>query len=486
MFNLGRRAIRRTSVTAVPAEDVEKKKGQHTVPTTKADSAPEQPKSSAMATQTSTSIAALTLARTNTSKVASFLGQGNITGSGQTPSGRTPGGGPPGGPPGTGGSGGGGFPSGGPPGGGGPGIGGGATPGAGGANSKLGGNPPTDFDGTRALADQFMQEFNLYRLTNIDTEQMVSPMKRAALLLGFIKGPNVKDWVKRWTNWIINEMNTGRVHMDEHYWTEISHAFQQAFQDTGAREQVEDKIRRLEFIPNKVDSFIAQFKGLAAEATYPINAQSTLSLFASKLPFRMMDHIYKVIRPINFQGWADGVRQFHQDNTAVQNIRGIYKDMPKKRNSKVNPYQLAKVLGVKMPSPNPNAMDTQADCTQSSWNRNKTKARTSITNSSNSREDQMKTGCCFTCNKQGHLSRNCPDKPDIMVKKSQAKARTAKADEDVEEDDTESSYQESGFDKFIKQNLVLNEIIRTMSTTERREMVTHTLEEYKKDGDEDF
>ncbi|KAH9159813.1 hypothetical protein EDB89DRAFT_2082996 [Lactarius sanguifluus] len=235
-FNLGRRAIRRISVTAVPAEDVEKKKGQYTVPTAKADSALEQPKSSAMATQTSTSIAALTLARTNTGKVASFLGQGNITGSGLTPSRRMLGGGPPGGPPGAGGSGGGGFPSGGPPGGGGPGIGGGAAPGAGGANGKLGGNPPTDFNGTRALADQFMQEFNLYCLTNIDAEQMVSPMKRVALLLGFIKGPNVKDWVKRWTNWIINEMNTGRVHTDEHYWTEVLHAFQQAFQDTGARE----------------------------------------------------------------------------------------------------------------------------------------------------------------------------------------------------------------------------------------------------------
>ncbi|KAH8978357.1 hypothetical protein EDB83DRAFT_2327335 [Lactarius deliciosus] len=332
-FNLGRHAIRRISVAAVPAEDVEKKKGQHTVPTAKADSAPEQPKSSAMATQTSTSIAALTLAGTNTGKVASFLGRGNITGSRHTPSRRTPGGGPPGGPPGAGGSGGGGFPSGGPPGGGGLGIEGGATPGAGGANGKLGGNPPTDFDGTRALADQFMQEFNLYRLTNINVEQMVSPMKRAALLLGFIKGPNVKDWVKRWTNWIINKMNTGRVHMSEHYWTEISHAFQQAFQDTG----------------------------LAAEATYPINAQSTLSLFASKLPFRMMDHIYKVIHPIDFQGWADGVQQFHQDNTTVQNIRGKYEDMPKKRNSKVNLYQLAKVLGVKMPSPNPNAMDTRVD-----------------------------------------------------------------------------------------------------------------------------
>jgi hypothetical protein len=37
------------------------------------------------------------------------------------------------------------------------------------------------------LADEFMNTFNLYRLMNVDTEQMLNPMKRATLLLGFIK-----------------------------------------------------------------------------------------------------------------------------------------------------------------------------------------------------------------------------------------------------------------------------------------------------------
>ena len=40
-----------------------------------------------------------------------------------------------------------------------------------------------------------MHEFTLYHLTNIEAEQMVNLMKRAALLLGFIKGPNVKNWM---------------------------------------------------------------------------------------------------------------------------------------------------------------------------------------------------------------------------------------------------------------------------------------------------
>src|ERR1700761_8171873 len=87
-----------------------------------------------------------------------------------------------------------------------------------------------------------MHQFSLYRLANIDADQMANPMKRAALFLGFIKGPNVKDWVKRWTNWTIAEFNTGRVPTDEFYWTEIACGFQNAFQDTGARECTEDTV----------------------------------------------------------------------------------------------------------------------------------------------------------------------------------------------------------------------------------------------------
>ena len=132
-----------------------------------------------------------------------------------------PGGGGPsgsgsGGPPGRGG---------GPPGGGGffPAIGPGA---AGGGGGRLGGNPPRIFDGTRSEADTFMNEFNLYRLTNFAADQVDNPMKRAALLLGFIQGENIKDWVKCWTICALDQYNTGLVSTDEHYWNTVARAFE--------------------------------------------------------------------------------------------------------------------------------------------------------------------------------------------------------------------------------------------------------------------
>ena len=265
---------------------------------------------------------------------------------------------------------------------------GGASTGGSGGGGKLGGNPPTEFDGNRLKADKFMHQFSLHCLANIDVEQMVNPMKRMALFLNFIKGPNIKDWVKGWTTWTIQEFNTGRLPTDEFYWTEIVRGFQNAFQDTGSREHAEDKLRHLMFTSGNVDTFIAQFELLAEEATYPFNTKLTLTLFASKLPFKMMDHILKVVRPHHFQGWADAARQYHQDNMAVQNIKGIFDDTLRKstyQQKKPNPtgftpQQWAKILGVKMPLPDPNAMDTQTDRSRSNNNRNQcTKGRAGTT-----------------------------------------------------------------------------------------------------------
>ena len=208
-------------------------------------------------------------------------------------------GGPPGrGPPGGGGGGGG------PPGRGGffPAI----VPGAGAGGGRLGGNPPRIFDGTRSEADTFMNEFNLYHLTNIGVDQVDNPMKRAALLLGFIQGEDVKDWVMRWTNWALDPYNTGLPPTDEHYWNSVARTFEMAFQDTGATERAEEKLRHLTFTPGEIDSFIPKFESLANEAGYLLNARSTITLFASKLPNKMMDHLYKIVCPRDFAGWAEG------------------------------------------------------------------------------------------------------------------------------------------------------------------------------------
>jgi hypothetical protein len=76
-----------------------------------------------------------------------------------------------------------------------------------------------------------------------------------------------------------------------------------------------------------------------------------------------------------------------------------------------------------MLSLDPNAMDTRVDRSRS-FNKNcRTQGHTAnIT--TDATETQQKEGRCFTCNKQGHISRNCPDKK----KKDKAPVKACKAE----------------------------------------------------------
>ena len=138
---------------------------------------------------------------------------------------------------------------------------------------------------------------------------------------------------------------------------------------------------------------------------------------------------------------TDGARRYHQDNQAVQNIRDIHGDTPRKAPQKkvagFSAADLAKILNVKMPSPHPDAMDTRADRNRSGNRNRRTQGRASAT-APKDLEQLCKEERCFTCNKQGHISRNCPDKPTDSKptnQKKNPKARQAKVDETSNEED---------------------------------------------------
>ena len=185
---------------------------------------------------TSTGAAALTLAGQSAPAsaplVKSFIskpGHRGSTGTGHKASLGGPGG--PGGFPGFSGLGfpGGGFPGGSAPGGGGGPPGGGGPAGGGGRGDKLGGNPPPEFDGDCSYVNHFMNKFNLYRLANMEAIQMRVLMKCVALLLSFIKAPNIDDWVQQRTNEILDQFNQTGDQLDEIYWTSLGQQFMDTF-----------------------------------------------------------------------------------------------------------------------------------------------------------------------------------------------------------------------------------------------------------------
>ncbi len=102
--------------------------------------------------------------------------------------------------------------------------------------------------------------------------------------------------------------------------------------------------------------------------------------------------------------------------------------------------QLAALLKVKLPLPDPNAMDTRADRSHFNWRNHGSQSR-AVTTTEDDAAKQRKEGWCFTCNKQGHIARNCPDKkkkPLVKAHKAETEDSGAEGDESDMEDTTKS------------------------------------------------
>ena len=193
----------------------------------------------------------------------------------------------------------------------------------------------------------------------------------------------------------------------------------------------------------------------------------------------MMQHIFLIVKPIDFNGWADAARDYHQGNAALQGIRDISEDAPGKKTGKKTGFsakQWAQILGVKLPAIDPNAMDTRADRSHS-YPRNKgSKGRVSSTKEDP--ETQRREGRCFTCNKQGHLSQNCPDKAAKTSDKGKVKARIAET-EPVESENEAEPQTEDKAKTFVR-------LARSMNEEEKIDILMRVIEADKGAEGEDM
>jgi hypothetical protein len=210
---------------------------------------------------------------------------GGFPGGGGPPGGGFPGGGgPPGGGfPGGGGPPGGGFPGGGPP----------APvplPPApivpGGRGDKLVGNPPLIFKGDRDKAKEFITQWQLYEGVNITNDLMRNAYQRAMLLLTYIQGPLVNEWVKGVNAWLRGQVIRQRwLTTDKRLWDEVQESFNRKFANVMEQENAQAQLAGgLKLEKGDLDALITEFEQLVRHADYDINQELVLRVFTSALP----------------------------------------------------------------------------------------------------------------------------------------------------------------------------------------------------------
>ena len=179
---------------------------------------------------------------------------------------------------------------GGPPGGGGGGPPGGAGGGAlGGGNAQQpaqgDGKPmgalPTIFEGDHSKAESFLREFSTYLLVNYDVPALASFIKRIAIALTCIKGPEVNQWMQQQLEWLMtlqpaDDNNT----MYQQFITN----FRNCFMDSQKAQRARIELQKLKMTWPEIDEYISKFESITHEAGYNPVDHNMMQQFLQGLP----------------------------------------------------------------------------------------------------------------------------------------------------------------------------------------------------------
>jgi hypothetical protein len=102
---------------------------------------------------------------------------------------------------------------------------------------SLCGSPLNVFNGTRDKVDSFLQAFGLYQAINSQHIMMREPYNRIMMMLSYMKGPKIDDWVQEKATLLETAVSNGTANPnDEHVWNMFIEEFTDAFTDTTRRE----------------------------------------------------------------------------------------------------------------------------------------------------------------------------------------------------------------------------------------------------------
>ncbi|SRR5258708_3984003 len=242
-------------------------------------------------------------------------------------------------------------------------------------NGDLIGAPPTIFDGNRSQTDHFITQFGLFRIINNTHAVITNPMRRVALALTYIRGPNVDAWVSQQFNVlsakVFGDVNHTQTHTDtdEALWDDFITEFKRAYGETSW--EVFAKLETLRMTRDDIEMYIATFENLLQRAECKREGVPMVHYFRQGLPTNLERSIVKRQTILNtLDEWQLSARKEVE------------------RRALMKAHHLGSERG-----------DTEAAQT------------VAIRLSQMSEEERarlMTEGRCFECNEKGHLAQDCP------------------------------------------------------------------------------
>jgi hypothetical protein len=309
--------------------------------------------------------------------------------------------------------------------------------------------------GDRKDAEAFILEWQIYQMLNYDAEIMRQPFTRAMLFLSFIKGPAVHEWNMLQVNWLMTRAQTGALPTEEFLYDTIEAAFRSAFTDTMSVQRAKAEFHLISMERGDLDGYVSKFERLACLAGYDLNSSLVLDRFGSKL----IPGLYAAIvngpdKPVTWTDWVRAAQKYQQKYLLVQaNLGDRWSKGPAKGQKSRSKEQWQQALRSKLKDPN----TMEIDCVR---------ARQITTDE---RAELMKAGKCFTCHKQGHLSRNCPQCSSCPCTNARASTSQVKIEDDNEEEDTPRTKARVGKTKYSADKII--EIMRNVEDDDKDEVI---------------
>ena len=176
-----------------------------------------------------------------------------------------------------------------------PGGSGGGPPGGGRGGPPGGGNPnqpaqgdgkpmgtlPTIFEGDCSKAESFLREFSTYLLSNYDVPALASFIKRIAIALTCIKGPEVNRWMQQQLEWL---MTLQPADDNNTTYQQFIANFHACFMDSQKAQRARIELQMLKMTWPEIDEYISKFESIAHEAGYNPVDHNMMQQFLQGLP----------------------------------------------------------------------------------------------------------------------------------------------------------------------------------------------------------
>ena len=269
-------------------------------------------------------------------------------------------------------------------------------------------------------------------MLNGEQDIMRQAFSRVMLFLTFIKGPNVQEWASSQVGWLGSRIIAGAGRNEEHLYDTVMDSFNTAFTDTMSLQKAKAEFCTLKMERGELDTYIAKFERLARMAGYNLQDQMVLDRFGSGLNSGLFTAIINNTDPRTWLDWTRAAQKYQQKYLLIQSALGLKvgNNAQKTRKKPQTPEQWKAAWNNKKSS-DPNTMDTTPG-----------RARARKIDADECTE-LMKAGKCFTCKKQGHLSRDCPQRPPQRPR-TNARTSTSSQIEEVDSNDEEPAKVRSG------------------------------------------